>query len=326
MGDYTVMRKGTTVLEYAHKVRGGHIIHLAGFKINGGTQIYPPEKVNTVLADGDNVELLIDDKSDVINITPIWLKGQSDPRLLELVSAQLKKGLQFWEQQGSSSSDVWISQIEQIGLEKLESRLQNRPIIVGIAIIAPYYESLGIRNAHTLLRSIAYGEITDVALDAMAEYIDEFTENNIILDFELRNDKEKDMFEACCKINAFSYSELRDERGKKYMRYFFPKKNITGLYQLFTELSQQHGLYQRGRLITKVTLLYEHLPHSDIQIYQRVYNDLSKFKTRKSDVVKKERTIGLPLNFDESDRKKKIPKRKGRYRRRRERWMKRGRG
>lgn len=318
-GEYTVLRKGATVLEYAFKVRGGYIVHLTGFSLNKGTKIYGVKDIHNTLNDNDIVELFFNDKIDPkLHVNPTWLYGESDPYAIRTLANQIRNGLQYWRESNSITYGSWVQQIKSVGLSKITRLLKYRPPVVNIQVVEPLYQAIGFQSEDDFLQAVCFGELNEVKdLLPIADAVDQFTQSHFALDFSYRrgNNTHSIFLNICKKCSLqpdfFQWIDSGDSQSEAG-RYFFPVDSLSNFVQLVEELGKTHDSYGKKFLVKAVRLIGDHLSGDISGLVQSMQERLEE-KKRLSERTLQDQLAAIYISekaAEDADRAEKRARRK----------------
>jgi len=301
-GEFTLLRKGATILEYAYKVRGEMLGRLTGFQINGGEMHYVKD-MGMVLQNDWRVTLHFNESiQSHMNVTPEWLRDQTDPDVLAVLAEVLEKRLRYFQSQGGISTyEPENRAIVDIGVTKLDRMLIYQGHYVGAGVALDYIRMLGFENTGEFLRAVAVGQVGYFDLLIIAEEMDKFTRDTIAIDIDYPSDHPisqrfitmYDKLKAISELNLIRREE-REVLGERiFVRYYFPINQIAELYGLVSRMGEVYFHHDDVYLPEKSALVIDHIPSESIY-YAELKKLSEEFTERKSmfardDVV---RTIG----------------------------------
>src|SRR3989338_5855141 len=227
-GEYTTLPAGATVADYAYRIRGGNMVHLDSFIVNGFS--YTADQINRPLTDNDRIKFTIDDESDSV-VTPIWLQATSDPKLLAVITQQMKAKLEVLKFRQSPIYAQWKGEIEEIGAMKFNDRLLYTRT-VSLDFVRDYVQKgLDFAGISDFLQAVAYGEVREVDLDVIADEIDKYTKNTVAMDVAYRtiNQEDRKRFKELCLSLDLPFKRTEDEFERGPVRYFFDIKHKVSL-------------------------------------------------------------------------------------------------
>lgn len=232
--DFVPLREGATVMEYAQKIRKERIVNISSFRLNRVK--YGIESLNMVLNEGDVIEVRFN--GDEKEVSPVWLTGQSDPDVMKILSARIRKNLATLKKTNDNKYLAWEYALQDMGMDRLKKFMKYN-FIEALDQAKGYMEILKHETIESFLEAAAFHEISDFNLSIIAEEVDSFAQNHLSLDYDYPSDSnQQKIFRGICRKLGIQFSVLRifEDKDTHFVRYYLPLEEMNKLTKLFNEL------------------------------------------------------------------------------------------